>query len=161
MLETATKMIDEVSKLTDKPIKHYGFAPTGAAAKQLAETGIKSNTIASLLIELDKPKISKDLNNNIWIIDESSMVNNHNILTLLNKAKELGTRIVMLGDKQQLGAIEAGKPFANLIKHGMQHSIMDDIQRQKDPIPSRCSLRYCRQTTTSHSQAHREYPDKT
>ncbi|WP_312677006.1 AAA family ATPase, partial [Escherichia coli] len=38
-----------------------------------------------------------------------------------------------LGDTKQTKAVEAGKPFEQLIKAGMETAYMKDIQRQKDP----------------------------
>ena len=37
-----------------------------------------------------------------------------------------------LRDEKQLGAVEAGKPFAQLEAAGMQTAVMDDIVRQRD-----------------------------
>ncbi len=44
-----------------------------------------------------------------------------------------GARVVFLGDVAQTKAIEAGKPFEQLMKAGMETSRLTDIQRQKDP----------------------------
>ena len=38
-----------------------------------------------------------------------------------------------MGDEKQLGAVEAGKPFAQLQQAGMKTAVMDDILRQRDP----------------------------
>ncbi|MEN5458767.1 AAA family ATPase, partial [Klebsiella pneumoniae] len=43
-------------------------------------------------------------------------------------------RAVFLGDTSQTKAVEAGKPFEQLIKAGMQTSYMKDIQRQKNEV---------------------------
>ena len=41
-------------------------------------------------------------------------------------------RVVLVGDEKQLGAVEAGKPFAQLRAAGMQTVVMDEIFRQRD-----------------------------
>ncbi len=47
--------------------------------------------------------------------------------------RDAGARAVFLGDTKQTKAVEAGKPFEQLIKAGMETAYMKDIQRQKDP----------------------------
>ena len=44
-----------------------------------------------------------------------------------------GARAVLLGDTSQTKAIEAGKPFDQMMKAGIETSYMSEIQRQKDP----------------------------
>ena len=41
-------------------------------------------------------------------------------------------RVVLVGDEKQIGAVEAGKPFAQLKRTGMQTAVMDEILRQRD-----------------------------
>jgi ATP-dependent exoDNAse (exonuclease V) alpha subunit len=43
-------------------------------------------------------------------------------------------RLVIIGDRQQLPAIEAGRPFAMLLERGMASIEMRDIKRQQSPI---------------------------
>ena len=40
--------------------------------------------------------------------------------------------MVLVGDEKQLGAVEAGKPFEQLRRAGMQTAVMDEILRQRD-----------------------------
>jgi len=51
----------------------------------------------------------------------------------LQIAERSGCRVVLSGDVQQLKAIEAGRPFAQLQANGMQTAIVDQIQRQRTP----------------------------
>ena len=41
-------------------------------------------------------------------------------------------RVVLVGDRKQLDAVDASKPFAQLLAAGMQTGVMDRILRQKD-----------------------------
>ena len=41
--------------------------------------------------------------------------------------------MVLVGDEKQLGAVDAGKPFAQLQAAGMKTAVMDQIMRQRDP----------------------------
>lgn len=123
-----------------------GIAPSAAAANQLYEgAGIASQTLARFLIE--KEEILSDLtlaqthqHAEVWIIDEASMVATRPFYRLLRYAVALNCRVVLLGDGQQLGAIEAGKPFLQLQKAGMQAAVMKEIVRQQEGIPLKTAI---------------------
>ena len=115
-----------------------GMAGTGAASKTLAqETGIVSDTVAMFLIREGKlqqtinEKQEEQLKNEIWIVDESSFLGQGNVEKLMRLAQERDARVMFLGDKFQLAAIEAGKPF-ELMQRRMQTATMAEINRQKD-----------------------------
>ena len=42
-------------------------------------------------------------------------------------------RVILVGDKRQHEAVEAGRPYQQLQKSGMQTARLDEIVRQKDP----------------------------
>ena len=48
-------------------------------------------------------------------------------------ARELFVKVALIGDDKQLKAVEAGKPYQELQKYGMQTAIMNKIIRQKNP----------------------------
>ena len=63
------------------------------------------------------------------------MVGNNLMLPLLNAAEIEKAKVVLLGDKYQLQAIDAGKPFQVLQEKGiMATARMDDILRQKTEL---------------------------
>ena len=67
------------------------------------------------------------------VVDESSLASSEQMRNLLGIATALRLpRVVLVGDERQLGAVEAGKPFAQLRAAGMQMAVMDDILRQRD-----------------------------
>ena len=67
------------------------------------------------------------------VVDESSLASSEQIRGLIKAATVLRVpRVVLVGDEKQLGAVEAGKPFAQLKAAGMQTAVMDDIVRQRD-----------------------------
>ncbi|AGQ12339.1 ATP-dependent exoDNAse (exonuclease V), alpha subunit - helicase superfamily I member (plasmid) [Acinetobacter baumannii BJAB07104] len=117
-----------------------GMAATGVAAKNLEmETGIESKTIAMFQFkanDLLKQAMEQGVENRkpeIWIIDESSFVGQNSFKEILSLSKQLNTRVVFLGDKNQLQAINAGKPFelaqnTNSIDLAKMHNIL----RQKN-----------------------------
>lgn len=134
-----------------------GFTPTATAAQQLErastprqdktetvaarhaqelqqKTGIKSQTLASHLLklegELHQGKIPE--RGQIWVIDESGMINTKDFNRLLKLAEQADARVILVGDVKQLAAIEAGKPFHQLQAAGMETAKMDQIMRQDE-----------------------------
>ncbi|MCP5468555.1 MAG: conjugative relaxase [Deltaproteobacteria bacterium] len=109
--------------------KMIGVAPSASAAQELAKTGMPAQTITSFQVTQNKNLSPKS----ILVIDEAGMASANQIESLLKSAKQYGTRVVLIGDTQQLKAVEAGRPFAQLQDHGMQTAGMSEIQRQKNP----------------------------
>ena len=66
-------------------------------------------------------------------MDESSLASSEQMRGLLKAATTIRVpRVVLVGDEKQLGAVEAGKPFEQLRRAGMQTAVMDEILRQRD-----------------------------
>jgi len=108
-----------------------GFAPTTRAVKALSEAGIESRTVASLI----ENKISEAARQELWIVDESSLLATRQVNRLLHQAREAGVeRIVFVGDQHQHHAIEAGRPIHQLQQAGMPVARLDTIRRQRDPM---------------------------
>ena len=75
-----------------------------------------------------------ELKNTVLLLDESSMVANEPMLHLVRIANALGVdRLAMIGDRQQLSAIDAGKGFALVQDNGIATARMDENLRQRDP----------------------------
>ncbi|MCY4478514.1 MAG: AAA family ATPase, partial [Rhodospirillales bacterium] len=69
----------------------------------------------------------------VLVVDESSLASSEQMRGLLRAATGLRlAHVVLVGDEKQLGAVEAGKPFAQLRQTGMQTVVMDEIVRQRD-----------------------------
>jgi len=108
-----------------------GFAPTTRAVKALSEAGVESRTVASLI----ENKISASGRQELWIVDESSLLATRQVNRLLHQAREAGVeRIVFVGDQHQHHAIEAGRPIHQMQQAGMPVARLDTIRRQRDPI---------------------------
>lgn len=106
-----------------------GLAPSAAAARELARTGMISKTLAAF-----EHSQTKDLHENtLLVVDESGMVSAMQMRSVLKASERAGARVVLVGDTQQLKAVEAGKPFAQLQDKGMETAGMGEIQRQKNP----------------------------
>jgi conjugative relaxase-like TrwC/TraI family protein len=102
-----------------------GAAFTGKAVDGIEqEAGIKSNTIAR------DQHISGRAD---WIvIDEASMAGSKDMHGILKGAQEKGSRVLVIGDTDQLPSIAAGKIFKDLKENGMSTVEMKEIIRQKD-----------------------------
>jgi len=125
---TAVREIAEKNGYTVK-----GLSPTGAAAGILEEeTGIRSHTLASHLMSMSNSKTHTQNEKEILVVDESSLETTQDAADLLTYSRKTRSRVIMVGDKKQMGAVEAGKPFEMLINAGMNHSTMSDILRQRE-----------------------------
>lgn len=106
-------------------------APTGRAAKRMSETtGYEARTIHRML-ELNggmegsagfERNEDNPLETNLIIIDEMSMVD----ITLMNallKAILPGTRLILVGDVNQLPSVGAGSVLKDIIDSGLFHTV--------------------------------------
>ena len=122
-----------------------GLAPSASAAQTLErESGIGSETLQRFLARhvgvIESRGTAKGLRNlrsqfakTVLVVDESSLASSEQMRGLLRAATTLRlARVVLVGDEKQLGAVEAGKPFAQLRAAGMQTVVMDEILRQRD-----------------------------
>ena len=116
-------------------------APTGRAAKKLSEsTSHEAKTIHRLLEfeysgeDGDRPGFRRNENDlleeNVIIIDESSMIDNILMCSLL-KAVKPGARVILIGDSDQLPSIGAGNVLRDLIDCGRFATVkLNEIFRQ-------------------------------
>ena len=104
-------------------------APTGRAAKRMTETtGFEARTIHRLLeisgaVEEEGKRAQFERNEenpleaDVIIIDEMSMVDIHLFQALLD-AVSVGTRLIMVGDRNQLPSVGPGQILQDLIESG-------------------------------------------
>ncbi len=113
-------------------------APTGRAAKRMCEaTGMEAKTIHRTLgMEYAGGKSQFKYNEleplpaDVVIVDEISMADIF-IFNALIKALEVGTRIVLVGDKDQLASVAAGNILGDIIASNMLPVIgLTEIYRQ-------------------------------
>ncbi len=108
-----------------------GFAPTGTAADLLAESGIRSSTLQKFVAT---PQINSATEDKmLYVMDESSLSDTRNMFLFLHKAGP-AARILLVGDLGQHQAVEAGAPFEQFVKAGMQTANLDEIVRQKSDL---------------------------
>ena len=110
-------------------------APTGKASRRMAETtGVEdAQTLHSLLKiygDDSGPKKKQPLEAGLLIVDETSMVDMwlaHQLFTRLTP----GTKVLLVGDADQLESVGAGNVFQELIESGIiPVTVLDQIFRQ-------------------------------
>jgi conjugative relaxase-like TrwC/TraI family protein len=125
-----TTVLRSVRELAEtQGIKLVGVAPSAGAARELAGSGIQSQTLAALAVCNYSSLDSKTL----VVLDEAGMVSASDMHALFSATSKVEARVLVVGDTQQLKAIQAGKPFAQLQVAGMPFARLTEIQRQKDP----------------------------
>ncbi|CCE12104.1 putative Conjugal transfer protein, traA [Bradyrhizobium sp. STM 3843] len=108
-----------------------GVALSGIAAETLESgSGIVSRTIASVEHGWEQ---GRDLltPRDVLVIDEAGMVGTRQLERVLSHAAEAGAKIVLVGDPQQLQAIEAGAAFRSIHeRHGGAE--IGEVRRQRE-----------------------------
>ncbi|WP_391349525.1 MobF family relaxase [Azospirillum sp. A23] len=141
-----TTMYQTVREVSDENgFRWIGLAPTASAAATLAEeAGIEARTLQSFLANHEKftrGDVPKDklleaqalFARTGLLVDEDSLASTAQARDLKRIANALKLpKVVLSGDEKQLGAVEAGKPFAQLQRAGITTAEMKEIQRQKN-----------------------------
>jgi ATP-dependent exoDNAse (exonuclease V) alpha subunit len=136
--KTTTVLRESVRAMKARGCKVRAFAPTAAAARVLREAiGTDADTVARLITTGDKVRRAAARERETWIIDEASLVSAKDMSRLLGFAKMSGARIILAGDVNQLGSVEAGSAFAQLQDGGMETATLTEIVRQANPLALR------------------------
>ncbi len=109
-----------------------GAALAGIAAENLqVAAGIQSRTLASYELAWSggrDPLTSKD----VLVIDEAGMIGTRQLARVLEVAQHAHAKVVLVGDPEQLQAIEAGAPFRGIAaQHGVAELTQVRRQRQE------------------------------
>lgn len=114
-----------------------GAALASIAAKHLTdEAGIPASTLRSTFYGWDRrdqygrPSPTAPLERgDVFILDEASMVGSEDMRRLMTEADRVGAKVILVGDSQQLEAIDAGAAFRALVDtHGAAR--LEDVRRQ-------------------------------
>lgn len=136
---TVLRAIIEVFQMLYPKGKIMLAAPTGRASRRMAEsTGRnEAKTLHSLLGLLgDSEPINKDkqkepLDADLIIVDESSMIDMWLARQFFQRIRP-GTRVILVGDVDQLQSVGAGDVFRELIDSGLiPVTVLNEIFRQK------------------------------
>ena len=140
---TMLKRFRDLSQRNGYTLK--GLAPSASAAKTLREeagiptetlqrflarqTGIIEGRVSARGLKGLRTKMSKT----VRVVDEASLASTEQLRGLLRAATAMRLpRVVLVGGEKQLDGVDAGKPFGQLMKNGMQTAVLDEILRQKD-----------------------------
>ena len=139
LLKPVSELLREEGK------KVLGLAVQNTLVQMLErDTGISSMTLARFLRNhaklLDTPadrallsQARRQLKDHVLVLDEASMVSSadkEKLIRLANLARV--DRLVLIGDRKQLGAVDAGKPFDLIQKAGAERAVMDVNLRARD-----------------------------
>lgn len=108
-----------------------GAALSGIAAENLeAGSGIQSRTIASLEHQWAQGRELLDARD-VFVIDEAEMIGTRQMERVMAEAGKRQAKVVLVGDPEQLQAIEAGAAFRSIAeRHGCVE--ITDIRRQRE-----------------------------
>jgi conjugative relaxase-like TrwC/TraI family protein len=138
-----TTMLRALKDLAPEGHNIIALGPSTSATFELsAEAQIPSKTLQYFLTRYsdlgtqDEPDLATErakFENTTLILDEASMVSTVQMKGLFDITEKLEIdRVVLVGDKKQLRAIEAGQPFRIMQTQGMETPQMNEIIRQKD-----------------------------
>jgi len=122
-----------------------GLAPSASAVHVLAgEADIPARTLQGFLTRhrdvgdgIAPPEKTEEarkaLAGSVLILDEASIAGTVQMRALTRIAAQTDVaRLVLIGDRRQLRAVEAGQPFGLLQDAGMPTARMDEVVRQRD-----------------------------
>ncbi len=108
-----------------------GVTLSGIAAEKLqGGSGILSRTFASRCHYWDKGEQTLS-SRDVLVVDEAGMLSSRQMARLMEEAHSAGAKVVLVGDPQQLQAIEAGAAF-RAISEEVPTVTLTDIKRQRE-----------------------------
>jgi conjugative relaxase-like TrwC/TraI family protein len=105
-----------------------GLAPSAAAARALGDAKVEAQTVAAFLA-LGSNRLHE---RSLVILDEAGMVPAVDMHAIMSAVEAAGARMALIGDTQQLKAVKAGVPFAQLQIAGMATAKMAALVRQQN-----------------------------
>mgnify|MGYP001795570829 CR=1 FL=1 len=126
----STMLATAMDAWTRQGITVHGAALAGKAADGLEEaSGIASRTLASLEVSWENgyAPIAKG---DVLVVDEAGMIGTRQLARIAARIEEIGAKLVLVGDPDQLQPIEAGTPFRSIVTdHGAAR--LTEIHRQR------------------------------
>ena len=123
----------------------FGVAPTAKAARVLErETGMRADTVAKLLHELQRPDrpprpAFRLGSGTTLVVDEAGMLSTPALHQLVTLAQANEWRLVLVGDHRQLQAVGRGGLFAELCANGRVNEL-ERLHRFTHPWEATASL---------------------
>ncbi|MEV8476185.1 MobF family relaxase [Streptomyces sp. NPDC051173] len=137
-------------------LTYAGACLSAVAAQNLYEgSGIPSSTIASWLIRIEGGTGLRGVD--VLVLDEAAMTDDRAMAVLLTEAARTGTKVIAIGDPQQLQAIGPGGGFEE-VHRLVGGEFLADNRRQKDE-GERAALEVWRQGAVQRERALRILAD--
>lgn len=133
----------------------YGLAPTGKAAQNLEQSGISSMTLHKFLKSFEEGRCRYN-SNSVLVLDEAGMVDMERFEKLLGAVKQLGVKLIVVGDGAQLQPVEAGPAF-RLVGNRLGKAELNTVLRQKEDWQREATVLFGRQET---QEAIQQYVEK-
>jgi hypothetical protein len=132
-----------------------GLALSGIAAENLESgSGIQSRTIASLEHQWGQGRGLLS-SNHVLVIDEAGMIGSRQMERVIAEAEKRGAKVVLVGDPEQLQAIEAGAAFRSIAeRHGSIE--ITEVRRQKEDWQRDATRQLATGRTAEALEAYRE-----
>lgn len=106
-------------------------APTWRAANVLSAEGLEAMTVAGLLRDLDRGELGLS-SRSVLLVDEAAMVGSEHLARVIGHAEEAGAKLVLVGDPEQLGPIEAGGLFSAIAERTEPVHLEDVIRHNHE-----------------------------
>ncbi|HFQ4907309.1 TPA: conjugative transfer relaxase/helicase TraI [Vibrio vulnificus] len=163
MLKSNIELIQLVREASQLPEQNViGLAPTHAAISELESKGVKAQTLESLLSDIRQGnRDASDYQHTLFFLDESSMVSNKQAKEFTELVNASQSKAVLLGDKEQLLSLSAGKPFELARSKGdIDTAYMTDIIRQQnDPLLNAAQNTIDKQPQSALDKLQQQAPD--
>ncbi|MEL6467981.1 MAG: AAA family ATPase, partial [Pseudomonadota bacterium] len=133
----------------------HGAALAGKAAEGLQDaSNIPSRTLASFEMSWANghEPISKG---DILVVDEAGMIGTRQLARVTAKMQEVGAKLVLVGDPDQLQPIEAGTPFRDLVDRNGA-ATLTEVRRQKEDWQRQATHNLSQGNTAQAVAAYRE-----
>ena len=113
-------------------------APTWRAANVLRAEGLEATSVARLLAQMDggdgaEADSSLLSPRTVLLVDEAGMVGSAELAALIEAADRAQAKLVLVGDHQQLGEIEAGGLYRALADRG-EPILLDEVIRHNHEV---------------------------
>ena len=133
-----------------------GIALSGIAAENLeAGSSIASRTVASLEHQWGQGREVLSAQD-VLVIDEAGMIGSRQLERVLSEAERHGAKVVLIGDPEQLQAIEAGAAFRSLIERE-PHVEISEVRRQREGWQQQATRELATGRTGEALDAYREH----
>jgi conjugative relaxase-like TrwC/TraI family protein len=130
LAETANALAKSAEAKSNAPYTLLAIAPYTQQVRALEELGWRGDTVQGLLQSKAKQRAIND--KTVVYLDEASVVPAWQMRDVMRLIESKNARLIIGGDRKQTAAIEAGKPFVQLLNNGIPQVELTDIKRQQD-----------------------------